>query len=347
MPTITEIANHAGVSRTAAWLAVNQKKGVSEAMRQRVLSARDDLEVQNGERKNRHERRTKSVLVSHSALVMSTEYLKRILAGIQLAADRFQIQLRVVAIEPNQPPEHAANLYFSDSGLHPDGVISLGSGIDRHMEFKARQIDVPFVQVGVPVDLTTPYVAPNELAAGELAAGHLLAMGHRAIGFIGHQKEAPHLQQRLAGYREALMAHHVQPQTGWEFVIESNHTSYGQEVQMLEAVVNRFIAKKPPVTALLFANSQSAVTALPRMIEAGYRIPDDLSVVVFDNFEHEATFDVPLTAIDYPLEEMGFGAVKLMIEQIKEPLLERGHYIYRAQLIERESCLSLLPMEIA
>ena len=347
MPTITEIANHAGVSRTAVWLTLNQKSGVSDAMRQRVLIARDKLESHAGEFNNHRERKSLPILVLHSALVMSTEYFKRLLNGIQVAADRFQIQLRLVAIEPEMPPEHVANLYFSDSDLHPAGVISLGSSAQNHIQAKAKQINVPFVQVGVPHQTDyVSFVAPNEVEAGYEATCYLLEQGHQAIGVIGHQLGTAHLQNRLTGYGKALVAAGIPHQDDWLFLTGGNHTSYAEEVRLIEEVVSRFLQEKPRVTAIMFTNWQSSVTGLPMIVDAGYRIPQDLSVLVFDNFDHAATFDPPLTAVDYPLEQMGFGAVKMLIEQINEPLLEDGQYMYRTRLIERESCMGPMPKEV-
>jgi LacI family transcriptional regulator len=69
---------------------------------------------------------------------------------------------------------------------------------------------------------------------------------------------------------------------------------------------------------------------------AEYAIPDDLSVIVFDDFEHAHTFQ--LTAVAYPLVQIGREAVRMMVEHINEPNLERTHRFFRTKLVERASC---------
>lgn len=340
MPTITEIANHAGVSRTSVWLALNDRSGISDDMRQRILDARSQLvSVEGVQKKKGGSEAAVSVLILHSALVMSTEYFKRLLNGIQTGCDRHHFQMRLAAFEASMPPQHITNLYFSDPDLYPDGVIYLGSGMLEDVLMRSESIDIPLIEIGVPFRRNrTSYVAPDEEAAGYLAASHLIKQGHRRIAVLGHQVDAPHLQQRIDGYRRALLEQTQYAPDDWLFVIEGQHTSFEEEKHNIEIVTQQFINDQPDVTAVLFTNWQASEIALPMLLSVGYCIPDDLSVIVFDNFEHARHFEPPLTAINYPLEAMGMGAVKLLADKLNDPHIKRNQAIYDVELIRRASC---------
>lgn len=345
MPSTREIANYVGVSTSTVSLALNNKDGVSKAMRQRILEAASELSIRQNVRRERNETgrngnrtESQSVLVLHSTLITATDYFKDLLTGIEEAAHRYQLQLRLSADDPRQFSDHITNLYLSDPDLRPDGVIHLGSNRIEATLQKAIDTGLPVVQIGVPDQPDrTSFVAPDEFAAGYQATRHLLDLGHRALAIIGHQKNAPHLEQRLTGYRRALADYHTTPREDCLFLSEYEGEGYEIEIRTIETVTQAFIEKQPDVTAVLFSNWQSSAVALPLLRQAGYRFPQDLSVVVFDDFEHARTFEPPLTAVAYPLVQMGMSAVKMVFEHLNSPEIDRMQQIFRTQLMVRAS----------
>ncbi|MAS37820.1 MAG: hypothetical protein CL610_27745 [Anaerolineaceae bacterium] len=348
MPSTREIANYAGVSTSTVSLALNNKEGISEAMRQRVLEAANELSIQQGayqERNmpaksgNRAERL--SILVLHSSLITATDYFKDLLCGIEDGAGRYQLQLHLSADDPRQLDDHITNLYLTDPDLRPDGVIYLGSSQIKSTLHKAIKSGLPVIQVGVPSHPDRiSFIAPDEITAGYQAAKHLLDLGHRSLAVIGHQKSEAHLEQRLAGYRQALAEYQVTPDEGWLFLEDYEGEGYEVEVQRIKTVTQAFIAERPNVTAVLFSNWQSSAIGLPLLQQAGYRIPQDVSVVVFDDFEHARTYEPALTAVAYPLVQMGISAVKMVFELANSPETVRMHQILRPRLMIRESSAS-------
>lgn len=345
MPSTREIANYIGVSTSTVSLALNNKEGVSKEMRQLVLEAADKLAVQNagyhergGRRRNRNLGESLSTLILHSSLITATDYFKELLNGIENGAAQYHMQLRLSADDPRQLNEHITNIYLSDPDLKPDGVIYLGS---RHIEAtvqKAIDMGLPLIQIGVPSNPDAiSFVAPDEHAAGYQAAQHLLDLGHRRIAVLGHQKDTPHLVQRLAGYRKALTDRGITPEDDWVFLTDYEGEGYDREIRSIEAVTHAFIAARPSVTAVLFSNWQSSVIGLPMLQQAGYRIPQDLSVIVFDDFEHARRFTPSLTAVAYPLVQMGAKAVNMIVEHIHTPDIARMQQIFRPRLMVRQS----------
>ncbi|MBZ0297011.1 MAG: LacI family transcriptional regulator [Anaerolineae bacterium] len=347
MPSTREIANYVGVSTSTVSLALNNKDGVSKAMRQRILAAANELAVQESTEHakavapNGGRSETVSLLVLHSMFITATDYFKDLLTGIQDAADRYQIQLRLSADNPGHLAEHVTNIYLSDPDLYPDGVISLGTRQLEPTLKKAAEAGLPVVQIGVPYfPEEASFVSPDEIEAGYKAAKHLLELGHETIAVLGHQKDTPHVDQRIEGYYRALAEHHISCRDDLIFLTEYEGEGYQFEVESLTKVTRDFIQQEPDVTAVLFSNWQSSAVGLPLLQETGYRIPEDLSVMVFDDFEHARTFNPPLTAIAYPLVQMGSHAVKLIVEQINNPYLARTHQTFHSRLMVRESVRS-------
>lgn len=337
MPSTREIANYVGVSTSTVSLALNNKEGVSKAMRQRILQAASELtaqEANNGGPAKRAEHI--SVLVLHSTLITATDYFKELLMGIEGAAHEHQLHLRLSADDPGHMSEHITNLYLSEPDLRPDGIIYLGSREIESTLKKATDSGLPLVQIGIPYyPGETNFVAPDEVQAGYMAAKHLLELGHRRLALVGHQQTAPHLKKRMEGYHRALAEYGIAPEA--DFLRPYEGEGYAVEVAAIQQATRDFLEHGAGISAILLTNWQSSAIALPMLREAGYRIPDDLSVIVFDDFEHARTYSPPLTAIAYPLVHMGTAATRMLFEHIHSAHLQRSEQIFRPRLMIRES----------
>lgn len=332
MPTISQIASHAGVSRTSVWLTLNHKDGVSDELRQRVFDAVSHLGATNGSPAKPAPRTATSILVLHTPYITSTEYFRNLLRGIQMAVDEERLQLRITAVDPEEHPEHISEVYFADPALHPSGIISMSSELLHRVQDRAQQLNIPCVEIGTPERKDeTSFVSGNEIAAGQMATRHLLELGHRAIGMIGHHQDAPSLGLRVEGYRRELRAWGIEPQDEWLYLTPDR--------EIKDMMAHRLRQGRPNFTAALFINWFSSVQGLAAFQSAGYVIPNDLSVIVFDDFEHAHAHQ--LTAIAYPLIQIGSEAVRVVIEHINEQRLEITQRQFRTELVKRASTAAL------
>jgi len=328
MPTISQIASHAGVSRTSVWLTINHKEGVSDELRQRVMDAVNHLDSTNDGATIIAPRAVKSILLLHSPYITSTEYFRNLLRGIQMAVDEDRIQLRITASDPDENPEHISAVYFSDPALRPSGIISMSSELLDRVQDRARQLNIPCVEIGTPQGGDEiSFVSGNEIAAGRMATRHLLELGHRSIGFIGHLVNAPSLDRRVEGYYQEMRAWGIEPRDEWLYLTP--------ERNIKQIVAHGFAQKQSALTAVLFINWYSSVEGLSGLHEAGYAVPDDLSAIVFDDFEH--AHQNQLTAVAYPLMQIGGEAVRVLVEHFNDPQLEITHRLFRTKLMKRAS----------
>ena len=161
------------------------------------------------------------------------------------------------------------------------------------------------------------------------ATGHLIAQGHRRIGFIGGPSTVANSQDRLEGYRIALRNAGIKPKAAW--VAESDFTTSGG----FQAAKGMF-GKSDHPTAVLCANDLMAIGALSFFRSSGIRVPEDVSVVGCDDIDVASSLHPPLTTVSQPIYELGETAAQLMLQYTTDETIP-PNAILHAELITRES----------
>jgi LacI family transcriptional regulator len=145
-----------------------------------------------------------------------------------------------------------------------------------------------------------------------VAVGHLLDLGHRRIGFLAGRPDLESARNREAGYRAALADAGIEFDPGLVRV-----GGFTEESARLPAHELLTLAERP--TAVFASNDLSAIEVVRTASELGLTVPDDLSVVGFDNIPESALVDPPLTTVDQSIQAMGQEAVRLLIDLIEHP----------------------------
>ena len=172
--------------------------------------------------------------------------------------------------------------------------------------------------------------------AGALAAmTYLTGLGHRRIGFITGRLELVSASRRLRGYKEGLAASGIPLD---EKLIQIGDYTTETAVGCTRAL----LALDDPPTAIFASNDMSAMGVYQAAKEAGVRIPEDLSVVGFDNLQESTFLDPPLTTIDQFISEMGTLATDMVVRLVQGEALETDLHKITTQLVVRDSCLSLV-----
>ena len=344
MTTVREIAEFAGVSKSTVSLVLNNKPGVSDQMRRTVLDAMNQLEAvamqvpltatpDLAERTGRLAERgvgnnTLSIVVLHPPVLSSSYVFSEVLQGIQSAAEAYNVQLRLVVNDPDAGEGHVSHLYFSDPNLRPDGVLVFGAQRHEPLLEAAQELDVPCVVLGRQASkYDVSGVGRDEAIYALEATQYLIELGHRAIAFVGgDERSYDYLDNRLSGYENAMQ------QAG--LVVLPEWVAVGDCEEATRSVLDC----DNPVTAIIFVNDTCARLGLPVIGSLRLRIPDDLSVISFDDTDVAQNFDPPITSVRYRRYEEGQWAVKMLIDQIRFPFIDRVQTIFRAELIKRASC---------
>jgi LacI family transcriptional regulator len=160
---------------------------------------------------------------------------------------------------------------------------------------------------------------------------YLTSLGHQRIGFIGGRPELQSATQRLQGYTDGLAQARLP--------LEPDLVQAGDYTKQTGYFRTQILLSLPkPPTAIFSANDESAFGVLEATREAGLRIPDDLSVVGFDNIPESAYSTPPLTTVDQSIEQMGYLAARLLVRLISEGEVENSTYALPTRLVVRESC---------
>jgi LacI family transcriptional regulator len=156
-------------------------------------------------------------------------------------------------------------------------------------------------------------------------------LGHRRIGFIGGRPDLQSAQERMQGYETALSQADIalDPDviTTGDF---SRAAGYG--------CAQRLLSLPTPPTAIFAANDESAIGAIEAAQAAGRRVPEDVSVIGFDNIPEAAYCHPALTTIDQFIDKMGYVATEMLVALIQGKALEGDGYKMPTQLVVRDSC---------
>lgn len=190
----------------------------------------------------------------------------------------------------------------------------------------------PIVSIDpVMVDPHYPSIHATNYQGAFEAMQYLLSLGHKRIGFISGRSELESSSRRLSGYRDALT------QAGLR-VDESLIVSGDYTTETGKMCASKLLTLPKPPTAIFAANDQSAIGVFQAASEMGMKIPDDISLVGFDNIPESAFYN--LTTVDQFIAEMGFVATNMLIDLINGLPLENKIHKMQTQLIVRSSCRS-------
>jgi LacI family transcriptional regulator len=327
---MVDVARRAGVSQTTVSFVVNDRPGVSipEETRARVWHAVEEL----GYRPNALARGLRSAATHTigfvSELITSTPYGGAMIAGAQEAAAERDVMLLLV--ETGGDPgvaERAVGLMLERR------IGGLVYGAMYHKQVVPPEVvsDVPTVLLDAfDAHRSLPSVVPDDERGGADATAYLLEHGHRRIGFINNAEDVPAARLRLAGYRRASESAGLEMDP--ELVVEGDGSPAGAY-----GCTRQLLSLPEPPTAIFSFNDRMALGVYRAVSEAGLRIPDDISVVGFDNEDVISAGVSPgLTTFELPHRAMGRWAVDWLFEgrlahdgppvQRRQhcPLIERG-----------------------
>lgn len=207
------------------------------------------------------------------------------------------------------------------------GVIIVVPVASTDSALAALPPELPAVVVEADPDGRVSAVTVDQCAGAYLATRHLLDLGHRAVVHIAGPKDWIEASQRVDGWRHALAEAGIQPP----------RLIYGDWTARSGYDAGLILAPRHDVTAVFAANDNMALGLLRALNEAGRSVPDDVSVVGFDDIAEAAFFTPPLTSIRQAFAEMGKHSVELLVHQIRTGSTHVKHVELQPELVLRQS----------
>ncbi|MGE5250099.1 MAG: LacI family DNA-binding transcriptional regulator [Bacteroidota bacterium] len=327
--TIEDVARKAGVSVSTVSRVLNGKVDVARETQEHVLAVIEEMGyIFNLAARSMRSRRKN--LIGLVVPDIRFPYAVEIMKGVNqaIAETSFDLLLYTTGGIQKAGTEFREQHYVSLlSNSLVDGVIVAAASAG---EFST---DAPIVAVDPHVlNADYPSVQATNYRGAKDATEYLIRLGHRRIAFINGRPEIQCSARRLKGYQDALVQGGIELDpdlsVDGDFSTETGHERALQLLSMTN-----------PPTAIFASNDQSALGVYRAAEELGVRIPDDLSVVGFDNIS-EARY-MGLTTVDQFLTEMGYVAVQMLIKLINDQPLELQVHKISTRLVERTSCRAL------
>lgn len=331
--TIEDVAARAGVSIATVSRVVNARYGVSASTIERVQGVIDELGYESSliARSLRSQRTNVVGILVSGIEPFSAELLKGAARGLRGTGFELVVYSGGMSGREGWERRYLSRL----GGTLTDGIILVTPTVTEVTVSHPLVAVDPHVGAGSEL----PTIMAQNFEGARVATEHLLALGHRRIGFLSGRPDLESAREREAGYRAALAAGGV----GFDpdLVRVGGFTEEGAI-----GPAHEMLAGVDRPTAVFASNDLSAIAVLRAADDLGLAVPDDLSVVGFDNIPESALTDPPLTTVDQSIQAQGEEAVRLLIELIEHPDRHSdhppAHLTLPAHLVVRRSTQELI-----
>ncbi|MCG7625776.1 LacI family DNA-binding transcriptional regulator [Epibacterium sp. Ofav1-8] len=329
--TIQDVAVAAGVSTATVSRTLSKPSVVAKATREAVLSAveRTGYRV-NATASNLRRQRTGSVIALLPNL--ANPFFSQILAGMSAVFRQAGYGLLVADTRAEPDPEGRLTHYLR-SGL-ADGIVLLDGTLSAASLTRPARPPVVLACEWMQEDL--PSVRSDNAGGGALAVAYLVGMGHRRIGHITGPQGNCLSQTRLDGFQAAITAQGAQTRAAWIFEGDFSMESGAAAAQAWLGLTDR-------PSAVFCASDEMAIGFMGAVQHRGLRVPEDVSLVGFDNIEVAGHLSPPLTTIQQRRSEIGGRAARLLLDMIDAGSLTGPSETIGVELIERGSVARIAP----
>jgi len=330
MVTIKEVAKRANTSIATVSRVINNSSYVKEETRQKVLQAIRELNYQP---------LTRQPVVRENQFIglvvpdVSNPFFGKMARGLADAAGKFGYSITLCNIDGICGGEHDYLLDLIENRV--DGVIYASSHRIREVIKRARQKKIPLVMLDREIkyaDINTVTIDNNYGAF--VATEHLISLGHKKIAFIGGPKNFQISEQRRIGYEKALEKY------GLSYDEELVYTGIFTMESGFKAM-KQLLEDKKSFSALIAANDLMAIGAINCLNQHGISVPDDVSVVGFDDISIASTMEPKLTTVAYPIERISERSLELLMKQISNEDMSPEKITLFPKLVVRGSTKSL------
>lgn len=325
---LAEVARKVGVSEATVSRVLNGKPGVSEATRQAVLTALDILGYERPTKLRGEKARLVGLVLPELQNPIFPAFAE--VVGGALAQQGFTPVLCTQTAGGVSEADYVELLLQQ----HVSGVVFAGGSYAQrdasHAHYaRLTERQLPAVLINASIDeLPFPRVSCNDEVAVEQAMGHLISLGHTRIGVLLGPADHVPSERKLAAAR--IVAARAGLELGADQVV---HSSYSLESG--QAATGRLLAAG--VTGIVCASDPLALGAIRAVRRAGLRVPDDVSVVGYDDSAFMSCTEPPLTTVRQPIEQMGRAAIELLVGLIGGASVAQDELLFEPDLVVRGS----------
>jgi LacI family transcriptional regulator len=338
-PSLRDVAQAAGVSLTTASRVLNNKSSVQSSTRSSVLKAAADLGYKLQVRAISpvtSKFNTIGAIIKRDAYEQNRldPFYYAVLCGIEDECQRLGISLMYASMQVDDYSQ-ATSIPTLVENSDIDGLVIVGVVFSNATLAKRIPTHIPIVIVDASaVGIECDTINTDNLVGAYKAVSYLIEQGHRHIGLIGSTmsgSEHPSIRERREGYLKALADHGIQ-ETYIEDSIMNSEIAYQATLKLLQ--------RAPHVTAIFSCNDAIGQHVIQAAKDVGRRVPEDVSVVGFDNTDASSVSRPPMTTVQVDKELMGAIAVRQLQDQAANRNRVSINVMMGTKLVIRESVLS-------
>jgi len=325
-PTIHDVAKRAEVSLSTVSRVLNDSASVSRQTREKVEAAINELNYEKTRTENLKEPqevRTVGLIIPD----ILNPFFPLLIKGIEHVSKIHEYSLILCDSEGDVVLEHHHINTLCGRGV--EGIILIPSSGDTHLE-KVVKKGFPFVFLDRFIELDgASYVTSDNEEGAYQAVKYLLKLGHRRIVFVTGPKDLSTERSRAKGAQRALAEEEITCDD--KLCVIGNYRTEDAYQAILA-----MLQKRPEFTAIFATNDMMAFGAKKALEEHGLKIPDDISLVGYDDILFSSI--ISLTSVSQPTYEMGRNAMVLLLDLINERLTTPQHIVLRPSMVIRGSC---------
>jgi len=332
-PTIKDVAKKADVSIATVSLVLNNNQRISKETRRKVNKAIETLNYHpSRSARGLASRKTGNLgfILTDNHFLRTEPFYTRVFLGTEFEAREKNYYVLLSTINANFKKSDPLPRFILERNY--DGIIIAGKVPDTFIKVLSNY-NVPVVFVDYNPSLGEyANVLTDNVKGGILATEHLISRGHKNIAFIGGENNHPSIIERMQGYKTALQ--NAKIKTSDELIITNDEFLSRQNGYKCTEILFK---KRKKATAIFAANDATAIGALQYLKDNEYKVPEDVSLIGFDDVEADLLIDPPLSTVRVPKIEMGTEAVQLLINIINKKSIAAKKVIIPIKLIVRES----------
>lgn len=338
--SIQDIAQAAGVSHTTVSRALRDSPLIRPEVREQIqkLALRMGY-IPNAVAQSLRGQRTNTIGLVVTSI--ADPFVGRVVRGIENVAQQDHLSL-LLSVSENDPDREVA-LIENFQRRRVDGIIIAAAQITSQHEDRLKQIAVPTVLINHQAESRLTHlhsVAVDDYVGAAQAVAHLLQLGHRAIGYIGSASRPRSNHARLRAYQDGLASAGISPQPQWVKMTSADHFRHTDDVSDGQSLLPKLI--DAGVTTVFCYNDMMAVGGLMACRERQIRVPDQLSIVGFDDVEVAHYVTPPLTTVHQPKLRLGQLAMEMLLDLIGGRPVE--DHLLPTELVVRGSTACLPPV---
>jgi LacI family transcriptional regulator len=338
MTSIKDIAKRAGVSVSTVSRAMNNYPDVGIKTREKIFKIAEELKYfPNAVARSLVQKKTHTIGVFFGNNMNSGFDHPFFLDIISALREVFGNAGYDLLVFTNKNKERATYTTLCKE-RSVDGVVLLltGEGKKRNEQMvELQESGIPCIAIDIPLKgERCTFVESDNYQGTKTAINYLLDLGHKKIAFIGGDEISKTSYDRLRGYQDALMENQVGINPG---LIQLGYFS----PEMAREATLKIMKARPSTTAFFVVSDEMAIATIKALKEQNYRVPEDISVIGFDDIKESEHCDPPLSTVRQNKEEMGSQAAKMLMEIIDNEKVDLKPKTLSCELVIRKSTMPL------